>query len=224
MPELELVAPFVAGLASTLHCVGMCGPLALAAGAAGGPRAGPLAYLAGKTGSYLLVGTTLALGGGILGAGLSPLVPRVLLGATGLFFVVQGIELIRPGTLPRVVVPAQGAPEALRRLFGSLREAGGAPAALGIGMLSGLLPCPLSWGVAAWAAGTASPLQGAGIMIAFGLGTAPGLLLVSRLAATRGSGRRPALRVLSGGAWLLVGLHLLRRVLPASWVAGGGFW
>jgi len=135
LPELELLAPFLAGLASTAHCVGMCGPLALAAGAAGAPRQGPGLYLLGKTTSYLFLGTA-------------------LLALTGAFFLLQGLEMLRPGLVSARLRADLGVPVVVRGLATRLRELGGAPAALALGLLSGLLPCPLSWGVAAWAAGT----------------------------------------------------------------------
>ena len=47
------------------------------------------------------------------------------------------------------------------------------------GLLNGFVPCGLVFTVAISAAATADPVQAAGVMLAFGLGTLPALALIS---------------------------------------------
>src|SRR5581483_7910193 len=64
---MELWAAFFLGLAGSLHCAGMCGPLALAApGAKGNPLAvvlGRVAYNVGRVVTYCLLGAAFGLAG-----------------------------------------------------------------------------------------------------------------------------------------------------------------
>lgn len=204
----ELVAPMLGGFASTLHCLGMCGPLALMAETAAPRRGGVVLFLVAKTASYLLLGAALGLGAGLTAKALGPAVLRGLLVLAGTWFVGLGVELIRPGTLGRKAVAA-GALPALARRVGELLPRGGRVAAVGLGMTAGFLPCPLSWGMATWAAASGGPLEGALLMVSFGLGTAPGLLLAAIAGRSLGAGGRTWLRRASGAAWVGLGLYLL---------------
>ena len=51
------------------------------------------------------------------------------------------------------------------------------PRALGLGLLWGWLPCGLVYGILLTALLAGDPLSGAAVMVAFGLGTLPNLLL-----------------------------------------------
>ena len=84
-----------------------------------------------------------------------------------------------------------------------------------MGVFNGFLPCPLVYAFAAQAASTAAPLSGLLVMLSFGLGTFPAMLMMG------GVGRMlvPAWRQrgvwLAGSFILLLGLITLGRgVLP----------
>jgi len=62
---MELTAAFILGLTGSLHCVGMCGPLMLAAGN-GGRWESAFAYQSGRILVYILLGALL----GTLGLGM----------------------------------------------------------------------------------------------------------------------------------------------------------
>lgn len=212
MDLLELFPAFLAGLASTLHCVGMCGPLALAA-AASPARGGPWIYVASKTLSYLFLGAALALAGGLAAKATAPATVHAVTAATGTFFLAAGADMVRPGWRGTGTT-STSLPAWLHRALGWLRGTGPA-APLLLGGVSGLLPCPLSWGMAGWAAGTGHPLKGALLMVAFGLGTAPGLLAVATLGRGLRAAGRGRLRVAAGVTWVLLGAGLLVRGLGA---------
>jgi sulfite exporter TauE/SafE len=177
MYELPLV--FVAGLTGSAHCIGMCGPIAIAL--AGGSRSWrhnlgrQFVYTLGRAFTYSVLGALAGFGGWRL-ARLAPMLTHtgaVLAILAGVVLVYQGLE--SAGVLPK-------------RYFGSvqpclasdfLRSMLRLPGLRGVflaGLFTGLIPCGLVYGFLALAVATANPWHGAGLMIAFGLGTAPAML------------------------------------------------
>lgn len=95
---------------------------------------------------------------------------------------------------------------AFSNLLGSVRGLGGNYAAFGTGLLTGLLPCGLSWSAFALATQLSAPTAFLGLFL-FGLGTAPLLVLVAFGWVTlKPEWRRPALRI---AALLLIGFGML---------------
>ncbi|MFN4262758.1 MAG: sulfite exporter TauE/SafE family protein [Thioalkalivibrionaceae bacterium] len=87
----------------------------------------------------------------------------------------------------------------------------GASQAVAAGAIWGWLPCGLVYSVLIWALAAASPIQGALIMLAFGIGTLPNLILMGAFALRlRSFFYRPIVRVVAGvvliamGVWALV--------------------
>jgi len=208
---------FLGGLAGSLHCVGMCGvfPLALARARRQDNLARQVLYNAGRLNTLAFVG---ALSGG-LGAALVTtasvqLAERVLAVVAGVVIVLVGLEMLGvvAGLSARFVLLPQ---RALASSLGSVLASGSRGAPLALGVVNAFLPCHLVYAFAARAAATASALEGALVMLAFGLGTLPAMLTLglTRLLA------RPALRSrLSLAAGVLVVafgvLTVLRGVLP----------
>jgi uncharacterized protein len=168
-------AAFVAGLTTSLHCVGMCGPLACALAPARGDRADPhtvntlyqVSRIFGYTTLGLLVG---ALGQGPLNAfGGAPLRAGPWLFAA--FFLVVAFRLDK--RLPRPAWLTRGQ----WRLQQSLRGRSRLAAAAGLGLATPLLPCAPLYFVLTLAAFAGSALRGAEFMLAFALGTLPLLWL-----------------------------------------------
>jgi sulfite exporter TauE/SafE len=158
-------ASVAAGLASAPHCAAMCGPLALAAC---GNRAAPTAaYTFGRLVSYALGGAVAGAVGGrlVMVLGRSH-VHHVAAGITALAVAWQALRLLRAETRAAPLVPLRASRE------GSVRRG------LGIGLLTGLLPCGALAAALLLAAGTASPGGGALAMIAYAMASAPGLLAV----------------------------------------------
>lgn len=208
------------GLLGSLHCAGMCGPLALAVPVVGAGRAAMgrsrLVYNAGRLVTYAALG--LLFGG--CGQALT------LAGwQRGLSLLAGG--LILGGWLIAARLPAR---LSLTRGVASLKAALGwmlrkrsMPALFGLGLLNGLLPCGLVYvaGAAAGATGTAA--GGAVFMGAFGLGTLPVMLGVGLAGTTlpdwlriRFQGWIPAGVAMVGGLLLLRGMALGIPVLSPS--------
>ncbi|MDA8251838.1 MAG: sulfite exporter TauE/SafE family protein [Rhodospirillales bacterium] len=167
-----------------------------------------LPYHAGRLATYSLLGA----GAGTLGRQLAAggLGGALLLLAAALF-ALQAVARVRPGLLPALPAAPAGW---LRVLAAAARRV---PGGLPLGLLLGLLPCGLLYAALAAAAATGDPARGALGMLAFGLGTVPGLFavgLAGHLAGRRWRGRtaRLAPAVLLANAALLVMLGLQRIV------------
>lgn len=168
---MELIAAFTLGLFGSLHCVGMCGPLMLAANSAsaGGWRA-PLTYQAGRLTTYVILGGLL----GSLGLGLR------LWNAQSAVAIFSGILLILfavmkwdPGKMLAKWPAYANFQFSLRSKMASFIGKRGLSAQFVLGTCNGLVPCGLVYLGVIGAANTGSPLTGSAFMLAFGMGTLP---------------------------------------------------
>jgi sulfite exporter TauE/SafE len=176
------LAIFAGGLAGSLHCVGMCGvfPLALASGAGERRWVRQLAYNLGRVNTLVALGALAGLAGAAFVAS-GPVVwaGRVLAVAGGAFMVAVGLEMLGlvRGVTTLVARIGRGR---LGRALASVAWSRSAAAPLALGVLNAFLPCQLVWAFAARAAASGSVGEGMAVMLAFGLGTVPALLLVGR--------------------------------------------
>ncbi len=174
--SLDLWTAFLLGLIGSLHCAGMCGPLALALPPAGATAPayvlGRVAYNAGRIITYCLLGLVVGLAGRtLLLAGLQRWT-SIALGVALLL----GLFASRKLALSRPVTAAVN--QLKSRMSGLLRRRSLAGLAV-LGLLNGLLPCGLVYVACAGAAATGGILAGAGYMTAFGVGTVPMMLAIS---------------------------------------------
>ncbi|HEY9192840.1 MAG TPA: sulfite exporter TauE/SafE family protein [Methyloversatilis sp.] len=230
-----LAAVFLVGLLGGVHCAGMCGGIvsAISAGVSRPPGSGwraqiPVlamhtAYSSGRIFSYSLAG---AVAGGVGGVGLLagsalPL-QTVLYVLANLMMVALGLYL---AGYTRVLAPIEslGRPlwarvQPLARRLLPARTPGHA---LGVGLLWGFLPCGMVYSMLGLALLSGSPGSGALIMLAFGLGTLPNLLLAGMLLTRlRALTRSPVLRRIAG---LLVFGFGIAGLARAS-TLGDGLW
>jgi sulfite exporter TauE/SafE len=220
----SLLGAFLVGLLGGVHCVGMCGgivgalTLGLPESRRGGAGAVPfqLAYNIGRIASYTLAGALVG-GLGLLLAGLLPvyLAQRVLQGLAALFMIALGLYLAGWWMGLRRVEQAGGSIwrriEPLGRKLMPVHSPG---QALVLGLIWGWLPCGLVYSVLIWAISAGGAIEGAGLMLAFGLGTLPNLLLMGATAAWLGRYvRKPAVRQLAGGLVVLFGVYLLAQAV-----------
>lgn len=210
--------PFFGGLAGSLHCVGMCGAFPLAIRHGDRPALRQVLYNLGRLSTLALLGTA----SGVLGAAVIGYAPlrigaRWLAVVAGAVMVIVGLELL--GVLGRVT--ARGASlvqlTLTRMLAGVLRSPSlGAPLALGV--FNAFLPCQLIYAFAAQAAGTGSPVGGLLVMVAFGLGTVPAMLVLG-LAGTLAR-PRVRLRLQRAAAVLVVAVGLLTMLRGGTMLGG----
>ncbi|MFN2309934.1 MAG: sulfite exporter TauE/SafE family protein [Gammaproteobacteria bacterium] len=220
IPALDplLLAPFLIGLASSLHCVGMCGGIIGALSLSLPPAvrarrtalfAYTLTFSAGRILSYALAGALLGgLGGGLFGV-LSPEYGHALLrGVAAILLIGMGFYLA--GWFPRFArLEHLGRPlwRWLEPLGQRLLPVRNPVQALGFGLVWGWLPCGLVYSTLLWSASSGSVGRGALYMVAFGLGTLPAVLTTGLLAGwiTRLT-RMPAARAAIGLSLILFGL------------------
>jgi sulfite exporter TauE/SafE len=215
MTEIDLLSAFVVGLLGGVHCAGMCGGIVGALSFGTGPgRQWPilLAYNLGRIASYTLAGAVM----GALGFYFSGLLPvqtaqRVLLTAAGIFLVLMGLYLAGWSGLLSRVEQAGGVLwrriEPLGRGLLPVRSVG---QGLALGALWGWLPCGLVYSALVWTVSSGGALQGASLMLAFGLGTLPNLLLMGVAANQLNRWvRHPLVRQMAGSLVVGFGAMLL---------------
>lgn len=168
-------AAFVAGLITSLHCAGMCGPLACSLMPVRGDRSDAhtvsTIYHVARLGSYTLLG---ALAGGLGAAPLtwiSQSALRWLPWVFVLFFLALALRWDR--YLPKLLALTK----VTWRLQTWLRGRSRVEAAAAMGLATPLLPCGPLYFLVALALLSGSALRGVEFMLAFGLGTVPLLWL-----------------------------------------------
>ena len=171
LEPLSTGAAFAAGLVTSLHCAGMCGPLACAVlPASASPDDAPVAacaYQMGRLASYTALG---ALAGGLGRLPLTWLPPAVLRFSPFVVVVVfAGLALGWDRRWAKPVAPLR----LLVRWSRNLQQRSRVLASAAVGLGTPFLPCgPLYFfGAVALLAGSA--VAGAERMLAFGLGTLP---------------------------------------------------
>jgi uncharacterized protein len=164
------------GIVGSVHCAGMCGPLALALPV---PVGGPAAYLFGRVlynGGRVLTYALLGLLFGWLGRTLT------LVGFQQGLSLGLGLLLIAGLILaPRLSrwIPVVRGVAWLKQVMGAHLRTRTWSALTILGLLNGLLPCGLVYVACAGAAATGELLAGALYMTVFGLGTVPMILAIS---------------------------------------------
>jgi sulfite exporter TauE/SafE len=213
---IEIYTGLTIGLVGSLHCVGMCGPIAVALPL--GKRSfadrafGGLLYNLGRTITYGAMGAVF----GFLGKGIE------LAGFQQWASILLGVVMIMSVFFP-YFFKGQFNPDKLGqgitlKLIGKLRKMFGNHSKknlLIIGLLNGLLPCGLVYVAIAGAINTNDVLTGVLFMIAFGLGTIPLLLAVSLAGDFIGSALKkklnriiPVFIVILGIIFILRGMSL----------------
>jgi sulfite exporter TauE/SafE len=197
------------GLLGSGHCFGMCGGLVAALSLSGDRQRGNftfhLLYNTGRVATYTMIGLTVGwLGSAIAYAETFATFARVILLGSDLFIILIGLGsagIFRGFNF--LSLECAGPVHALAVAVRGLLRLSPAVAALPLGLLFGFIPCGFLYAMAITAAQSATPLQGAQTMLAFGLGTAPALLLFGTAAHWLGArSRRRMLR----GAGIMVAL------------------
>lgn len=207
-----LTAGFGLGLASTLHCAGMCGGLAAGLLHFSAPRSTTegirIAALthAGRITSYALAGTLI----GAIGAPAVAWLDREIAfrlvqwaGAVALMW----IGLSTAGLLPSLsLLDRLLAPLADRLARTAIPRLGRYPTALMGGLAWGMMPCAMVYGALFTAMLSGSAAGGASVMAAFGAGTLPGLVAATAgFGALAAIGSRQSMRRVAGLAIGILG-------------------
>jgi len=216
MSESSYLALFLIGFLGGTHCVGMCGGIvsALSMGAGSRPSL-HLAYNLGRIISYAAAGAIAgALGGASLALSGQLPVRIILFVLANLMLVALGLYLI--GVTRALAFTERFGQRLWRHLQPLSRRflpARSVVQAFPLGLLWGWLPCGLVYSALITALTSGSALHGAGLMLAFGLGTLPNLLLAGLLAARLNEyAAKPVVRLTAGLLVLAFGLWGLFNV------------
>lgn len=225
--ETILMAAFLAGLLNGVHCAAMCGGII---GAACGPRALSrsavprwrlaLGYNAGRITTYVMGG---ALAGALGEAGLVlrggaavQQIAMMLAGMALLLFalMVSGYKPVERGLAAAGGVLWRHVQPWSRRFL----PADNTMRAFGLGVVWGWLPCAMVYAMLLTALATVSAVEGALVMLAFGLGTLPNVILIAMfLKRMRGMLASPMARLAAVAVLVGVGgFSLLQATRPAA--------
>lgn len=172
----EILTSFFVGLFGSLHCIGMCGPIAIALPVPNSTNlsfvAGRLLYNLGRVVTYSFLGAVF----GLLGSRL------VISGFQQSVSITLGIAIVIV-----VLIPAsykakitqhkivQKITSPLKSGISDLFKRGTFSAMFLIGILNGFLPCGLVYVALAGAIASGDAISGSAVMILFGLGTIPAM-------------------------------------------------
>jgi len=172
----EILTSFFVGLFGSLHCIGMCGPIAIALPVPNSNNisfvSGRLLYNLGRIATYSFLGAVF----GLLGSRL------VISGFQQSVSIVLGIAILIAVLIPprykakisqhkivqKITLP-------LKSGISDLFKQGTFSSMFLIGLLNGFLPCGLVYVALAGAIASGDAILGTAVMILFGLGTVPAM-------------------------------------------------
>ena len=181
LQTLTLPFVFLSGMLGSAHCIGMCGGIAatmsLGATSVGTAMARQLLWSAGRTFTYCFLGMiVVTVGSKLLNAGSQTLYAQAAFALlAGVLLIGQGLHAA--GWLSWRVRRRTNKPCLTTSMFAQFLKGGSPTGVLVAGVLTGFLPCGLVYSFLALAASSGSLPQGIAIMVAFGLGTVPIMLL-----------------------------------------------
>ena len=223
--ESALIVMLLTGLAGGFgHCIGMCGPV-VAAYSFGEQRLRYLhhiLYNLGRITTYMFMGAVVGLTGSFLV--LTSSIEKI----QAAIMVLAGISIIIIGIAIGGWIPVRRSPKSSSWLSSTIQktmELFKGPRTAGtyypMGIVLGFLPCGLTYTALLAAARAAMDadnhlagmLQGAFMLLFFGLGTAPALLLVGRVINIIGAKARDRLYKLASLIMILTGVYFVVKVL-----------
>ncbi|GBU22081.1 heavy metal transporter [Fibrobacteres bacterium R8-0-B4] len=210
---------FLVGLATSVHCVAMCGGINLSqcltsgGGANKTAKSGRFSFLrpslqynAGRVISYSLLGAVAGAVGSAITFSIN--MRGVLNLIAGLFMVIMGVGMLDIFPQMRRFIPKM--PKFVSRLTGAGASSNRGPFV--IGLLNGFLPCGPLQAMQFFALSTGSALKGALSMCVFSIGTVPLMFGLGTFGSFAGRASR---RVMTAGAVMVAVLGLC--MLSQSW-------
>jgi len=211
-----IISGLVLGFLTSFHCMGMCGPIALALPLYGNRRLqklfGGILYHLGRTTTYIIFGFIF----GLLGQGLAALGFQrwvSIIAGTLMIITVLSPSLFKSNFNNRGIFNSLllKVKTALKKLF-SIKSFGSLYL---IGLLNGLLPCGPLYFAFIISTGTGNVIYASIFMLMYGLGTIPLLFLITILGNFISTPIRnkinsmfPVLIVIIGILFILRGLNL----------------
>ena len=229
-----LIAVFLGALVSGWHCALMCGGIASAIERPGALEAllrtksklfySQLVMHLGRVTTYVLLGALAASVGMVVWQQSLVPIQRPLFALTSLILIFMGVRLLRVGKSEGILGSQWISSKVATFWARYLGKMASGPSRWFSGMLWGLVPCGLIYSVLPLAFLSGDVFTGAALMLAFGLGTLPNLLLISQFsAALTQFGQYLWVRYLAAMLLFTAGGFGLYRawVLPEALLKGG---
>ncbi len=160
----------IMGLAGSLHCAGMCSPLAMAIANSNPFVLAKLVYNTGRVLTYALMGAGVAAVGSLVQFAPYQQIVSIALGSVFVLLGIGGISSIR---IPYLTAGISRFTSWLKKLFSRVLQHKSIPATMLMGMLNGLLPCGLTYLALTACLISPTATDGFWFMVFFGLGTWP---------------------------------------------------
>jgi uncharacterized protein len=207
------------------HCIGMCGPIAVSLSLSlrqGKVLIPHLLYHAGRITTYALLGAVVGLTGSFTGVASRIVgIQKGVMIFAGILIILMGLAMVGWIPLGRIFTDSFRPIGFFSRAFRKLNAAPSRGTYYPAGLILGLLPCgPVYTALVAAARAVmerGEPLQGMltglWLMIAFGLGTVPALLLVGRIAGLGWLTRREVIYRLSSLLMIALGVYFIVKAM-----------
>lgn len=171
-------AAILLGLAGSLHCAGMCSPLAMAVARAQPFARTKIVYNSGRVLIYALLGAVAAATGSLLGLGNYQPILSVVLGVSLVLIAIGWWKSFR---VPGLSFALEKFTSQIKKQFSRFLSRRHYPAVFLLGALNGLLPCGLSLMAITYTFILPSARDGFLFMLLFGLGTWPVMIGLAAL-------------------------------------------
>ena len=209
---MEVFAGLALGFFGSLHCIGMCGPIALALPVQSKSRfsfySGRILYNLGRVITYSLMGFIIGLIGQRINLSRYQQIVSIALG------IIILLSILLPSSIKNYFIKLkliQSVTKYIQSSIGTLFGRGNQSSLLSIGILNGFLPCGFVYMALAGALALGNVDKSILFMALFGLGTIPAMFTVSILTNLFGNNfRRKINRLIPIFAVLLAIIFILR--------------
>lgn len=197
------------GLAGSLHCVGMCSPLALAvSGMSRSFIVARLFYNGGRILVYGMLGALVGSLGAIAGLTQYQTLLSAAVGAVLVLLGIGGVSVIR---IPVLTPALQRLANTLKALFAAQVKSKSVPSFVLMGAINGLLPCGLTYFALTYCVTLPDALSGFQFMLMFGAGTLPVMMGIPAVLTLVSSRLKVRLQRVTAAVMILLGVLLLVR-------------
>lgn len=221
---------FMAGFLSSMHCVGMCGPIVLASQVPDEKSGKEMSYKnmfihnALYNITRIISYTTLGALFGYMGMqlGFIKIISMYISKVGGVILVVAGLLIL--DIFPGVKIFPLSWSLHISKFLGKIFKKSTPGVRILFGFLTPLLPCGILYAMFIQAATEESAIKGALTLAAYGLGTAPSLLLLGSFSSFFSMKIRKRADKVAGVLVILLGVFLLMRGLNIpymAWIMGG---
>lgn len=227
MPEWlnhsQYLVAFITGLLGGVHCFGMCGSIVGALSLSNVGNTNPsqqsafiisLGYNIGRITSYTIAGAIVAfIGSSLIELSGLQATQKILATAASMFMIALGLYLAGFWNgLAKIEIIGKGVWKHLQPIGKRFIPVTNFQQALPLGFIWGWLPCGLVYTALIWTLSAGSSLEGALIMLFFGLGTLPNLLAMGVIAARLSKWvKLPVVKISAGLVVIIMGVLTLQR-------------